>query len=221
MVPQLAQALVQKFINQPTYMQGVTDVLTMLKDNRKLARNTDYSPTKPNRITDVYQKMHRRTCGNTSFVDHGHFSVCFKHTDKDGDEYAIKVSLREDDGAPPFYKWVWENKKWEDNEHYPVLYFFGKVCGYDVCVMEWLSDGSQLSGLGYWAAVGGRSEVEDRPSEHEHHTMRLLEAGEELALLSETMGLSFDLHSENVRCRDDGTLVYSDPFGFIRKEHWS
>ena len=219
MVPQLAQALVSRYFNQPTYMQGVTDVITMLKDNRKLARSTYSSPTKPNRTTNVYQKMRRRVCGNTSFVDHGHFSVCFKHTDKDGDEYAIKVSLREDDGAPPFYKWVWENKKWEDSEHYPFLYFFGKVCGFDVCVMEWLPDDCYLDMPDYWAAIGERRKVERHPSEQKPYTERLLEAGEELALLSETLGLNFDLHSENVRCRDDGTLVYSDPFGFIRKEH--
>ena len=38
MVPQLAQALVSRYVSQPTYMQGVTDVLTMLTDSRKLAR---------------------------------------------------------------------------------------------------------------------------------------------------------------------------------------
>ena len=219
MVSQLAQALVSRYINQPTYMRGVTDVVTMLKDNRKLARNTDYYATKRNRLTSVDQKIRRYVCGSTSYINNGHFSVCFKHTDKDGDQYAIKVSLRGDDGAPPFYKWVWDNKKWEDSEHFPVLYFFGKVCGYDVCVMEWLPDSSYLNGLDYWAAIGERCEVEDRPSEHEHYTRRLLEAGEELALLSELAGLNFDIHSENMRCRDDGTLVYSDPFGFIRKEH--
>ena len=220
MVPQLAQALVSRYVNQPTYMQGVTDVITMLKDNRKLARNTlTYHDKKPNRLTSVDQKVRRRDCGNTSFVSSGHFSVCFKHTDKDGDQYAIKVSLREDDGAPPFYKWVWENKKWEDSEHFPVLYFFGKVCGYDVCVMEWLPDSGDMLVLDYWAAVGYRREVENSPNEQEHYTMRLLEAGEELVLLSELAGLNFDLHSENMRCRDDGTLVYSDPFGFVRKEH--
>ena len=218
MVSQLAQALVSRYVNQPTYMQGVTDVVTMLNDNRKLARHTYYYDTKRKRLTSVDQKIRRFACGSTRFISNGHFSVCFKHTDKDGDEYAIKVSLREDDGASPFYKWVWENKKWEDSEHFPVLYFFGKVCGYDVCVMEWLPSGSCLSGLDYWAAVGGRCYVEcihDRKP----YTMRLCEAGEELALLSETLGLNFDLHSENMRCREDGTIVYSDPFGFIRKEH--
>ena len=219
MVPQLAQALVNKFVNQPTYMQGVTDVVTMLKDNRKLARNTYYSATKRKRLTSVEQKTRRYACGNTSYVSSGHFSVCFQHIDKYGDRYAVKVSLREDDGALPFYKWVWENKKWEDSEHFPVLYFFGKVFGYDVCVMEWLPESSYLSGLDYWAATGDRQRVENRLSEQEPYTERLLEAGEELALLSELIGLDFDLHSENMRCRDDGTLVYSDPFGFVRKEH--
>ena len=215
MVPQLAQDLVQKFINQPTYMQGVTDAMTMLVHKQKLARNTPYKHSRKERDTCVWDRLLRRVVGNTSFWNHGHFS----HTDKDGTDYAIKVSLREDDGAVPFYKWVWENKKWEDSEHFPVLYFFGKVCGYDVCVMEWLPDDGYLDVLDYWAAVGERYEVEDRPSEHEHYTMRLLEAGEELALLSELLGLDFDLHEENMRCREDGTLVYSDPFGFIRKEH--
>ena len=219
MVPQLAQALVNKYVNQPTYMQGVTDVITMLKDNRRLARSTYYSPTKPNRVTSVYQKMRRRVCGSTSYVDHGHFSVCFKHTDKDGDEYAIKVSLREYDGAPPFYQWVWENKKWEDNEHYPFLYFFGKVCGFDVCVMEWLPDGFYCEGIDYCAVSGDRSEVESRRHEHTAYTESLLEAGEELAELGRELMLDFDIHSENLRDRGDGVPVFSDPFGFIRKEH--
>lgn len=219
MVPQLAQALVNRYVNQPTYMQGVTDVITMLKDNRKLARRTDYCYNKRSRLTAVDQKVHRYDCGRTGFVSSGHFSVCFKHTDEDGDEYAIKVSLREDDGALPFYKWAWENKKWEDNEHFPVLYFFGKVRGYDVCVMEWLPNSSYLEGMDYWAAIGDRYEVESRTYEHDYYTMSLLEAGEELYELSDRLGLNFDIHGENMRYREDGTLVYSDPFGFVRKEH--
>ena len=219
MVPQLAQALVSRYVSQPTYMQGVTDVITMLTDNRKLARTTYFQAGKTVRITSVDQKIRRRACGNTSYVAGGHFSLCFRHTDKAGDQYAIKVSLREDDGAPTFYKWVWENKKWEDNEHYPFLYFFGKVRGYDVCVMEWLPECGYQTGMDYYAVMGERCEVESRPSEQEPYTERLLEAGEELALLSKTVGLDFDIHNENVRFRDDGTLVISDPFSFIRKEH--
>lgn len=218
MVPQLVQGLVSKFLTQPSYMQGVTDVLTMLSDSSKLPRNGRYK-----RGSwcgqDVQDKVRRRQCGSTEFVASGHFSVCFKHTDNDGNEYAIKVSLRNDDGAVPFYQWLWEGKKWEDNEHFPVLHFFGKVHGYDVCVMEWLDDGCYLDSVDYWAATGDRYEVESRKYEHNDCTMTLLEAGEELDNLASNLRLNFDIHGENMRCRYDGTVVFSDPFGFTQKRH--
>ena len=219
MVPQLAQALVNRYINQPTYMQGVTDVVTMLVRKHKLPRNTYYTCSKKRRDTCAEDRLVRRQVGNTEYCASGRFSLCFQHTDADGTDYAIKVSLRDDDGALHYYKWLWENKKWVDSPHFPELFFVGKVRGFDVCVMEWLPDNGFLPGLDYWAAVGERYEVERCPSEQEPYTMRLLEAGEELASLSETLGLNFDIRSENIRCRDDGTLVYSDPFSFIRKEH--
>ena len=220
-VPNLAQALVQKFIKQPTYMQGVTDAVTMIRSNVKLPRNTRYNKKSKRSIAHlaVEQLVIRRSVGSTEFWSSGHFSACFRHVDEGGQEYAIKISLRADDGAVPYYRWVWENKKWEDSEHFPVLHFFGKVCGYDVCVMEWLPDRSYLDALDYWAAMGDRCEVENYTSEHEHYTMSLLEAGEELRRLSKLLRLGFDIHGENMRLREDGTLVYSDPFGFMRKGH--
>lgn len=217
MVPQLAQGLVNKFLTQPTYMQGVTDVLTMLSDSSKLPRDSRYKWGRD--CPDVEDKVRRRKCGSTEFVDYGHFSVCFLHTDDDGDKYAIKVSLRNDDGAVPYYKWLGEGKKWLDSEHFPELFFFGKIRGFDVCVMEWLENGCYLEGVEYWAAIGDRYEVENRRHEHTDNTMTLLEAGEELDALSQDLRLNFDLHSENMRCRYDGTIVFSDPFGFVRVRH--
>lgn len=218
MVPQLVQGLVNKFLTQPSYMQGVTDVLTMLSDSSKLPRNGRYK-----RGTwcgaDVTDKVRRRKCGSTEFVASGHFSVCFKHADNDGNEYAIKVSLRSDDGAVPYYKWLWEGKKWLDSEHFPELFFFGKVSGFDVCVMEWLDDGCYLDRVDYWAATGDRNEVEKYVCEHNAHTMTLLEAGEELDKLALNLRLVFDIHVENMRCRYDGTVVFSDPFGFVQVRH--
>ena len=218
MVPQLAQGLVSKFLNQPSYMQGVTDVLTMLSDSSKLPRQSRYKRDSWSGPS-VQDKVRRRECGSTRFVASGHFSVCFKHTDNDGNEYAVKVSLRNDDGAVPFYQWLWDGKKWEDNEHYPVLYFFGKIRGFDVCVMEWLECGCYLESIDYWAATGDRYEVESRKYEHTDYTMPLLEAGEELDMLAMKFRLGFDIHSENMRQRDDGTIVFSDPFGFTQKRH--
>ena len=218
MVPQLAQGLVNKFLTQPSYMHGVTDVLTMLSDSSKLPRQNRYKGGWSG-WNDVADKVRRRQCGSTEFVASGHFSVCFRHTDNDGNDYAIKVSLRNDDGAVPYYKWLWENKKWLDSEHYPELFFFGKVCGFDVCVMEWLEDGCSMESVDYWAATGERYEVENRRYEHTDYTMTLLEAGEELVQLSLKLRLNFDIHSENMRQRDDGTIVFSDPFGFTKKRH--
>lgn len=218
MVPKLAQALVNKFINQPTYMQGVTDVVTMLVRKQKLARNTYYKNNKK-RDTGVEDRLLRSRVGNTKSWNSGHFSVCFRHTDKNGTDYAIKVSLREDDGAVPYYRWLWENKKWEDSEHYPVLYFVGKVYGFDVCVMEWLPAGFYCDGVDYCAASGDRCEVERSRHEHKEYTESLLEAGEELAKLGRKLKLGLDIHSENLRDRGDGVPVFSDPFGFMRKEH--
>ena len=215
MVPQLAQGLVNKFLNQPSYMQGVTDVLTMLSDSSKLPLQTRCTWAPPY----VGDKVCRRKCGSTEFVASGHFSVCFKHTDNYGNEYAIKVSLRNDDGAVPYYKWLWEGKKWLDSKHFPELFFFGRVRGFDVCVMEWLYDGCCLEGVDYWAVTGERSEVEKAQREHTDSTMTLLEAGEELAELSTNLLLNFDIHSENMRCRYDGTIVFSDPFGYAHKRH--
>lgn len=217
MVPQLAQGLVNKFLNQPSYMQGVTAVVTMLSDSSKLPRVSRYKwgwdgPA-------VGDKVRRRKCGSTEFVASGHFSVCFKHTDNAGNEYVIKVSLRNDDGAVPYYKWLWDNKKWLDREHFPELFFFGKVRGFDVCVMEWLDACCWMESVDYWAATGDRYEVEKLRHEHNSYTMTLLEAGEELNNLALKLRLNFDIHSENMRCRYDGTVVFSDPFGFIRKEH--
>lgn len=218
MVPQLVQGLVSKFLTQPSYMQGVTDVLTMLSDSSKLPRQSRYKKGSWG-FAGVQDKVRRRKCGSTEFVASGHFSVCFLHTDDDGDKYAIKVSLRNADGAVPYYKWLWEGEKWEDNEHFPILHFFGKVRGYDVCVMEWLEDACYLDSVDYWAATGDRYGVEELRHEHNDHTMTLLEAGEELAALSQDLRLNFDIHSENMRCRYDGTIVFSDPFGFTQKRH--
>ena len=218
MVPQLAQSLVNKFLNQPTYMQGVTDVLTMLSDSSKLPRQSRYKWGSWGGA-GVSSKVRRRKCGSTEFVASGHFSVCFKHTDNAGNDYAIKVSLRNDDGAVPYYTWLWEGKKWLDSEHYPELFFFGNVRGFDVCVMEWLEDGCWMEGVDYWAATGDRYEVENRQHEQTEYTMALLEAGEELDNLALKLRLNFDIHGENMRQRDDGTVVFSDPFGFTQERH--
>lgn len=219
MVPQLAQALVSRYINQPTYMQGVTDVVTMLVRKQKLPRNTYYTDSRKRRDTCAEDRLVRRLVGNTEFCNSGHFSLCFQHTDADGTDYAIKVSLRDDDGAVPYYKWLWENKKWVDSPHFPELFFVGKVRGFDVCVMEWLPDGFYCDGIDYWAVSGDRDEVESRRHEHTKYTESLLEAGEELAELGSKLMLGLDIHSENLRDRGDGVPVLSDPFGFIRREH--
>lgn len=219
MVPQLAQALVNKFINQPTYMQGVTDVVTMLVRKHKLPRNTYYFDSKKQRDTCVEDRLLRRRVGNTESWDSGHFSMCFLHTDADGTDYAIKVSLRDDDGAVPYYKWLWENKKWVDSPHFPKLFFVGKVRGFAVCVMEWLPYCFYCEGIDSWAVEGDRVAVESRQHEYTEHTESLLEAGEELYELGSELGLMLDIHSSNLRDRGDGVPVFSDPFGFIQKRH--
>lgn len=218
MVPQLVQGLVNKFLTQPSYMQGVTDAVTMVRSNIKLPRNKRYrNKASKNSIAhrDVSQLISRSSVGSTKFWANGHFSVCFRHVDKDGYEYAIKISLRADDGAVPYYQWVYENKLWLSNEHFPEILFVGKVAGFDVTVMEWLPDDwGGWDNDEYYAACGIVGEVTYK-DEHE----LLIEAGEKLREFADTGGYTIDIHGENLRRRDDYTLVICDPLSFKRQEH--
>ena len=223
-VPQLAQALVRKFINEPTYMQGVTDAVTMIRSNVKLPRvrrprNIRYNRKGKHSIAhlDVEQLVSRRSVGSTEFWSSGHFSTCFRHASAYGQEYAIKISLRVDDGAVPYYRWVYANKLWLSNYHFPEIQFVGKVAGFDVTVMEWLPDGwGEWDDDEYYAACG-IDEAVNYESKHEE----LVKAGQELREFEETAGYHFDIHRENLRRRDDGTLVICDPLSFKIREHWS